>query len=131
MATRRKYRKKHASIVTAVRLDLDTDGFSYHKWGHDQRCQRGDWIVNNEGDTYTVSHESFIETYQEVSPGAYRKVAPVWAQSATAPGSVATREGRTAYDAGDYLVSNREDGSDAYAVSREKFEAMYELVPED
>ncbi len=29
----------------------------------------------------------------------------------------------------DYLVSNNEDGSDAYAISADKFPTMNELVP--
>ena len=43
---------------------------------------------------------------------------------------IATREGNTRYAAVDYLVSNRADGSDEYAVSREKFESMYERADE-
>jgi hypothetical protein len=39
---------------------------------------------------------------------------------------VATQEGRTHYEAGDWLVSNGEDGSDAYAISAAKFEQLYE-----
>jgi hypothetical protein len=38
---------------------------------------------------------------------------------------VNTKEGATAYRAGDYLVSNNRDGSDGYAVSARKFEEMY------
>jgi hypothetical protein len=37
--------------VIAVRLDLETDGFSYRKWGDTQRCKAGDFIVSNDGDT--------------------------------------------------------------------------------
>ena len=41
-------------------------------------------------------------------------------------GKVKTQEGETAYEAGDYIVFNDEDGTDAYAMSAEKFESMYE-----
>jgi len=51
---------------------------------------------------------------------------PVWADVATMCGSVVTQEGTSHYNAGDYLISNNEDGTDAYCMSREQFESMYE-----
>lgn len=128
MGERRKYLKKTTSFVTAVQLDLDSEGFEYTKWGGRQVCRPGDWIVNNDGDTYTVSRSVFESTYKRKSPGVYYKSTPVWAEVATQPGTVKTMEGETTYVAGDYLVSNNEDGSDAYAISRKKFESMYELA---
>lgn len=128
MAARRKYRKKPSSFITAVQLDLDTDGFVYHKWGGKQVCKRGDWLVDNDGDKYTISQETFAKTYQFVSPGVYFKPEPVWAEVAERSGKIETKEGETAYQAGDYLVHNNEDGSDAYAMRPEKFESMYELA---
>ena len=127
MTTIQRYRRKPDQHVIAVRLLLDTDGFSYRKWGGDQHCKAGDWLVDNDGDIYTVDADSFARTYRELRRGAYVKAAPVWAAVAAEDGSVATKEGRTAYRQGDYLVSNNEDGSDAYAVQAQKFEAMYEL----
>jgi hypothetical protein len=56
------------------------------------------------------------------------KTTPVWAERATQPGRVATKEGQSHYSAGDYLVSNNEDGTDAYCIAAAKFEAMYELA---
>ena len=128
MSERRQYRKKKPSFVTAVRLNLDTDGFSYRKWGTEQRCKHGDWIVDNEGEVYTVDADAFARTYQQRSPGVYGKTTLVWAEVADASGSVETKEGRSHYCAGDYLVFNEEDGGDSYSVGREKFESMYELV---
>jgi hypothetical protein len=126
MGARRRYVKRDPERVVAVRLDLDTTGFTYQQWGSVQRCKPGDWLVDNEGDVYTVDAESFATTYAPVSRGLYVKTAPVHAVQAEAPGVVETQEGATRYAAGDYLVSNREYGSDDYAVSRERFEAMYE-----
>ena len=127
MTPRQRYRRRPDQYVVAVRLLLDTDGFTYRKWGGDQRCKRGDWLVDNDGEVYTVDAESFALTYRELRRGAYLKTAPVWAEVAAEDGSVATKEGRSAYRKGDYLVSNNEDGSDAYTVPAQKFEAMYEL----
>ena len=45
---------------------------------------------------------------------------------ASAAGDVRTKEGSTHYEAGDYLVFNEPDGRDAYAVSKQAFERMYE-----
>jgi hypothetical protein len=47
----------------------------------------------------------------------------VWAEVAEKAGKVKTQEGTTAYQAGDYLVSN----NDGYAMGLE-FESMYELA---
>ncbi len=64
MNHRHRYRKKSDSYVIAVQLDLDTDGFTYRKWGGEQRCKIGDWIVDNRGDIYTVDGEVFARTYR-------------------------------------------------------------------
>jgi hypothetical protein len=123
-----KYQKKTASRVVAVQLDLETDGLTYQKWGGTQTCKAGDWIVNNDGDVYTVDRETFARTYRAVSPGIYEKVAPVWAKVAEQPGQIATKEGVTHYQAGAYLVYNDPDGKDGYAVDAEKFEKMYQAA---
>ena len=93
MGVRRKYKKKPTSFITAVQLDLDTEGFTYNKWGGKQVCKKGDWLVNNNGDTYTVAEESFAKTYKFVSPGVYVKSAPVWAEVAEKAGNIKTKEG--------------------------------------
>ena len=114
--------------MVAVQLYLDTDGFTYQKWGGTQVCKPGDWLVNNNGDTYTVDQQTFAKTYEEVDPGTYAKTGTVWAVTAREAGVVATKEGLTKYQAGDYLVSNHEVGHDSYAVSRGKFLSAYEPV---
>jgi hypothetical protein len=126
LAARRKYKKKSTAFVTAVQLDLDTEGFKYNKWGGKQVCKKGDWLVNNNGETYTVAEASFAQTYEFVSPGVYVKPTPVWAEIAAKPGRIKTKEGETAYRAGDYLVFNNEDGTDGYAMSAKSFKSMYE-----
>jgi len=128
MTMRRRYRKKADQFVVAVRLDLDTSGFTYRKWGSEQRCKPGDWLVDNQGDIYTVDHAVFSKTYRRTGLGTYVKTTPVWAERATRAGSVATKEGQSHYQSGDYLVYNNEDGSDVYCIAAAKFEAMYELA---
>src|SRR5918995_1136811 len=95
MGQKRKYRKKADSFVTAVQIDLDTPGFKYNKWGGEQVAKRGDWLVDNNGDKYTVAEDSFATTYEFVSPGVYVKSAPVWAEIADRAGTVKTQEGNT------------------------------------
>ena len=112
MSPRRRYRRKPNQFVIAVQLRLDTAGFSYRKWGDDQFCKAGDWLVDN-----------------EVHRGAYVKTTPVWAETAEEHGRVATKEGHSHHAKGDYLVFNNEDGTDGYAVSSDKFHSMYE--PDD
>ena len=124
----RQYRKKKGNEVVAVKLDLDTDGFTYEKWGGTQSCKQGDWIVYNKGDTYTVDAATFANTYREVGPGLYLKTTPVWAKRADTAGSVRTKEGVTHYEQGDFIVYNDASGGDCYAVSGEKFAELYEAV---
>ena len=131
MGTRKKYKKKADSFVVAVQLNLDTDGFTYEKWGAEQRCKKGDWLVDNDGSIYTIDEEVFAKTYHKKSPGIYVKKTSIWAEVATESGVVKTKEGASHYEAGDYLVYNNEDGSDAYCMSAEKFASMYELDNEN
>jgi hypothetical protein len=127
MSQRRRYRRKPDQYVVAVQLKLDTAGFTYRKWGGEQHCKAGDWLVDNAGEVYTVDAESFARTYRPLRPGAYLKTAPVWAAESAAEGAVATKEGRTQHAAGDFVVSNNEDGSDGYAIGAERFHELYEL----
>ena len=127
LSSRRRYLRRPDRPVAAVRLALETDGLVYRKWGGDQRAKSGDWIVDNDGDVYTVDAEVFERTYRQTGTGAYVKRTPVWAERASQAGSVKTKEGVTHYDAGDYVVSNSADGSDAYAISAAKFKNLYIL----
>lgn len=126
MSTRQRFRRRPEHAVTAVRLLLDTEGLVYRKWGGLQRARAGDWLVDNGGEVYTVAADSFAASYRLLSPGRYLKTSPVWAERASRAGSVATREGRSHYAAGDWLVSNQPDGGDAYTVSAERFAQLYE-----
>lgn len=123
-----RYRKKAASLITAVQLDLDTDGFTYHKWGAEQFCKPGDWLVDNGGDVYTIDQDTFRRTYSEVEPGRYAKSTPVWAEVAESAGAIHTKEGETHYEPGDYLVYNAAERRDGYAMGPEKFRELYEPV---
>ena len=129
-ANRAPYRKKASEYVVAVRLDFETDGLVYRKWGGAQRAKAGDWLVDNNGDVYTVDAEVFARTYERVLAGVYIKITPVWAEVATHAGSVKTKEGQSHYQAGDYIVSNNQNGDDAYCTAKEKFESMYSRADE-
>ena len=93
------YRKKPDQKVVAVQLDLDTDGFSYQKWGGTQTCKAGDWLVDNNGEIYTISRETFESTYTQLSAGLYYKPAIVWAAQATSNGEIETHEGKNTLSA--------------------------------
>lgn len=123
---RQRYRRRPDRPVAAVRLPLDGDGLRYRQWGGEQYGKPGDWLVDSEGDVYTVDAASFERSYRRTGHGTYVKTTPVWAERAAQAGSVATHEGRTHYAAGDWLVSNAEDGSDTYAIAAADFERLYE-----
>jgi hypothetical protein len=122
---RRRYVRKPDRPVIAVRLALETDGLVYRKWGGEQRAKAGDWIVDNDGDVYTVDADVFARTHRLTGPGTYVKTTPVWAERAQRAGSVKTKEGVTHYDKGDYLISNDKEGSDVYGIRADKFESLY------
>ena len=125
---RLKYCKKSDQFIVAVQLNLNTQGFIYEKWGSYQRCKQNDWVVNNNGDIYTIDKEVFSKTYKKVQDGIYVKTGYVYAEVTKESGTVETREGRSHYKKGDYLLFNSEDGTDTYCVSAKKFESMYERV---
>lgn len=120
-----RYVRRPDQPVVAIQIALETEGLTYRKWGGEQRARARDWLVDNMGDVYTVAADVFARTYRQTGLGTYVKSTPVWAERARSAGSVTTREGVTHYDAGDYIVSNRQDGSDRYAISADKFESMY------
>ncbi len=122
----RRYRKNATALVTAVRLDLETEGFAYDKWGGPQTCKAGDWLVDNDGDVYTVDQATFDRTYREVEPGRYGKSTAVWAEIAETAGVIETKEGETHYTSGDYLVYNAAGRRDGYAVTPDRFLELYE-----
>ncbi|MGQ0801355.1 MAG: patatin-like phospholipase family protein [Pseudomarimonas sp.] len=130
------YRRRDQTTVTAIPLDLEAKPdaelgsklFTYHKWDARQTCKRGDWLVHNGDDVYTVDRDTFARTYTEVAPGQYRKTANVWAERADKAGEIATKEGSTRYKAGDFLVYNQADRKDGYAVTAKKFAELYEAV---
>jgi hypothetical protein len=126
MSERKRYRPRPDRFVVAVPLRLDTPGFSFRKWGAEQYCKAGDWIVDDDGDIHTVDSEVFAATYSRIGRGLYRKSTPVWAWLAPESGSVRTKEGRTGYGPGDYVVSNDPDGTDSYAMGAVRFESFYE-----
>lgn len=132
MAKAKRFQKRSTSLITAVQLDLDTSGFVFEKWGGTQSCKAGDWVVDNDGDIYTIDAEVFANTYRPAdTPGRFVKSAQVFAERAEKAGSMTTKEGTTRYDRGDYIVFNDAAGKDGYAVTPSKFEEMYEQVDGD
>ncbi len=124
----KKYRKKAEKFIVAVQLDLDTEGFEYEKWGSKQKCKKGDWLVKNGTEIYTIDQEVFKKSYKEVSDGKFVKIIPVWAEEALNVGYILTKEGKSYYQVGDYLVFNDEQKNDGYCISRYEFNSLYELI---
>lgn len=125
MTRLQRYKRRAHGFVTAVQIKLDTTGLRYRKWGGRQIAKRGDWLVDNEGEVYSIDAASFRRTYRKVSPGVFTKTARVWARVAEVSGSLQTKEGSTRYRKGDVLVFNDADATDGYAMSSAKFRALY------
>lgn len=126
MTKLKKYKKRLSFAITAIQLNLETEGFSYQKWGAEQNCKQGDWIVDNGGDFYTIDNEVFKATYVKISKCQYVKNTLVFAEESLSAGTIKTKEGISNYDQGSYLVYTSKDHIDAYVLSKEKFELMYE-----
>lgn len=126
----RTYRKREGTTVTAIQLNLDVRSFTYYKWGALQTCKAGDWIVDRNGSVHTVAAESFARTYKQIGPATYVKQGVVWAAPASCDGAIATQEGATHYQKGDFLVWNDKERNDGYAIKKDVFDALYELAPD-
>ena len=122
----KKYKRKAGATILAVQFNLEVESFTYEKWGSLQTCKRGDWLVQNMGETYTVDAKSFAQTYQQVGPGVFAKGGFVFAKEANEDGTIATKEGVSAYQAGDVLVFNNEDQTDGDCMNAAKFRHLYE-----
>jgi len=111
--------------VIAVQINLDTEGLDYNKWGGPQHAKQGDWLINNDGECYTIDNESFQLTYKNIGKGLYVKTGNIWAAKACADGFIETKEGRSYFKEGDMILYNNSDRTDGYCMSAEKFEKMY------
>ena len=109
--------------VTAIQLEGD---LTYLKWGGEQKAHKGDYLVNNNGDVYTIEKQSFNKTYKWVVSNSYSKFGSVWGFEASYDGAMSTKEGISEYKRGDYIVFNNEDETDGYCIKAEKFKDMYE-----
>lgn len=126
----KRYRSKPGITVTAIQIKLKTEGIRYEKWGAIQLARTNDWLVENDGECYTVAADSFSRTYQPVADGRYVKISQVWAYQATESGRIDTLEGSSGYESGDYIVfNNPDDPADVYAVAKTRFESHY--IPDD
>ncbi len=120
-----RYRRRKKTLVTAVQIDLDTDGFTYRKWGDVQAARAGDWLVNNNGNVYTIDRKVFERTYTIQSPGVYQKTGLVWARKAEIDGKIKTTSGFTSFKAGDMIAFNDENELDGWAMSSAEFDRLY------
>lgn len=121
-----KYIKNSTVVAVQINLTLSGGKLHYEKWGGQQEASEGDWLIDNNGEAYTCEQKVFASTYEQVSPGVYRKTATIEAEQATEDGAIDTLEGSSKYKAGDFLVTN--PGGDRYPIEHDKFVAMYEPV---
>ena len=111
-----------------MRLDLDTDGFTYRKWGGTQRCKQGDWLVNNGGDIYTIDQETFSRTYRRGRGRPVRERESGLGGASHVGGFDHDQRRIDRHEVGDFLVFNDPDGRDGYAVTAARFHELYEPV---
>jgi len=124
----KSYKRKTAGTIVAIQLKFEELHFTFKKWQASQKCKSGDWLVENQGDVYTVDEEEFARTYEKVSKGIYKKTSIIWANQAQSIGHIKTIEGKTHYKNGDFLIANEKNGEYLYAISNKKFHQLYETV---
>ena len=125
MSEHQKLVKRPDQAVHARRLDLDTDGFTYRKWGGQQRCKAGDWIVSSDGDTYTLDAKTFARNYRHLKDGAYLQPHAGLGRTGDR-GRRGADEGRRHQVSG-WRLSGLEPGRRrrGYAVAKAKFERTF------
>jgi hypothetical protein len=129
------YRKTETIVAVRMDLDMDMGPLRYRKWGGEQTAKPGDWLVLSNGDTYTIDADEFAKTYaplvfagREEPTGHFRKTAITYAFEASKAGTITTLEGESDFEAGDYICASNPEMLDGYPVSRETFEATYEVA---
>jgi hypothetical protein len=124
-SNKQRYLQRPGNTVHAIQMTLGIESLTYRRWGDLQSAKEGDWLVERDGQAHTVDADSFAHTYRKVGPALYEKHSTVWAAPAIEDGIIQTREGKTHYSAGDFIVWNNDDGTDGYAMKKEKFESLY------
>ncbi|MGQ7787939.1 PGDYG domain-containing protein [Nesterenkonia sp. K-15-9-6] len=101
-----------------------------HRWttasGAVMEAKPGDWIVDDDGQQWSVDAEVFAETYEAVSEGRYRKTGEVRARQIAQPTSLETLEGSDQLDAGDWVVQNA--SGECWGVSDARFRRRYQVL---
>lgn len=124
------YKRRKVEPVTAIQLNFETDKdtktlFNYNKWGDKQSCKPGDWLVKSGDEVYTIDKDSFANTYKKEDGDRYYKAVGVYAVKAQEDGVISTKEGKTHYKRGDFIVYNDKGLTDGYAIDGEKFNSLY------
>jgi hypothetical protein len=77
--------------------------------GADLRAEAGDWeLIDDDGDRWTVAPEAFTRSYQRRPDGRYAKLEIIEAVRLQHPVEVATHEGPSSADSGDWLLRDAE-----------------------
>lgn len=126
----KQYERRPDGLIIAIqiRLDLEAGGIAYRKWDSEQWGKRGDWLINDDGDTYTVSAENFANDYELSESGLYRNTAKVWAEEATGSGFVEIRGGTAPFVEGNMLVFSDPDRKEGQVFFYNKFNRLYRPV---
>lgn len=112
------------SVVRVIQLDAPLTWNADH--GSTMQAQPGDWLVQSEGDTWSVEDGIFRVTYEHLRDDLYRKVTPVLAVELPAAGTVLSREGMVEAEQGDLLVCNVT--GECWSMPKEKFFQRYAVV---
>lgn len=116
-------RFRRRGLVVARRLESPVEWRT--EAGDVLRAEVGDWWVEGPaGVTRSVTDAEFRATYEEVSPGRYRRTGTVTARRVLAPEVVDTLEGPASARPGDWVVTGPHGNS--WPVPDEVFHEGYE-----
>jgi hypothetical protein len=91
--------------------------------GDGMRSRSGDWLVESEADSWSISAATFARSYEPVGDGIYRRSGNVLATRLEDAFTVRSPEGGSSGVAGDWLISN--DEGHVWIVPGERFSRTY------
>lgn len=119
-----EYKPKYIE-VTGIQLRMP---ITYELWGDTQKAKAGDWLVEKGTDTYTIEEQEFSGSYSPVSGtiARYYKSEHIEAVEARVGGWVDTLEGRSCFEAGDFIACS--PTGKTWCLKAKKLFDYYELV---
>ena len=116
----------YSPIANPVKAQKLTDTFQWQSTdGNNLVGEKGDYLIESDGNRWTVQPEIFEKTYSENSDGTFTKTAQVIAVKVNAALTINTLEGESVVHEGDYLLCG--ESADVWSIDSTNFVKKYFL----